>query len=89
MSRCRSRPRFPVCHAVAHDVPDHTQLAACGPRLARVTIAVILPVSTVVWLSTVLSVGCIGAGILIGGLVADRIEKLVSAEVGRDQQRQP
>lgn len=41
------------------------------------------------WLSTVLSVGCIGAGILIGGLVADRIEKLVSAEVGRDQQRQP
>ena len=59
-------------------------LAECA---ARVTIAVILPVNTVVWLSTVLSVGCIGAGILIGGLVADRIEKLVSAEVSRDQQR--
>jgi hypothetical protein len=61
-------------------------LADCA---ARVTIAIILPVNTVVWLSTVLSVGCIGAGILIGGLVADRIEKLVSAEVTRDQQRQP
>src|SRR5580698_9014244 len=36
-------------------------LAECA---ARVTIAVILPVNTVVWLSTVLSVGCIGSGIL-------------------------
>jgi hypothetical protein len=55
--------------------------------LARVTVAVILPVNTVVWLSTVLSVGCIGAGILVGGVVADRIEKLVSAEVGREQRQ--
>lgn len=60
-------------------------LAECA---ARVTIAVILPVNTVVWLSTVLSVGCIGAGVLIGGLVADRMEKLVSAEVAREQQQQ-
>jgi hypothetical protein len=60
-------------------------LAECA---ARVTVAVILPVNTVVWLSTVLSVGCIGAGVLIGGLVADRMEKLVSAEVAREQQQQ-
>jgi len=59
-------------------------LAECA---ARVTIAVILPVNTVVWLSTVLSVGCIGAGVFIGGLVADRMEKLVSAEVAREQQQ--
>jgi hypothetical protein len=58
-------------------------LAECT---AGVTIAVILPVNTVVWLSTVLSVGCIGAGVFIGGLVADRMEKLVSAEVAREQQ---
>jgi hypothetical protein len=59
-------------------------LADCA---ARVTVAVILPVNTVVWLSTVLSVGCIGAGVFIGGLVADRMEKLVSAEVAREQQQ--
>ena len=54
---------------------------------ARVTVAVTLPVNTVVWLSTVLSVGCIGAGVFIGGLVADRMQKLVSAEVAREQQQ--
>jgi intracellular septation protein A len=58
-------------------------LAECA---ARVTVAVILPVNTVVWLSTVLSAGCIGAAVLIGGLVADRMEKLVSAEVARDDE---
>ena len=59
-------------------------LAECA---ARVTVAFILPVNTVVWLTTVLSVGCIGVGILIGGLVADPIEKLVGAEAAREQQR--
>jgi hypothetical protein len=59
-------------------------LAECA---ARVAVAVTLPVNTVVWLSTVLMVGFIGAGVLIGGLVADRIEKLVSAEVAREQQQ--
>jgi hypothetical protein len=59
-------------------------LAECT---ARVTVAVILPVNTVVWLSTVLSVGCIGAGVFAGGLVADRMEKLVSAEVAREQRQ--
>jgi hypothetical protein len=59
-------------------------LAECA---ARVTLAVILPVNTVVWLSTVLSVGAIGAGVFIGGLVADRMEKLVRAEVAREQQQ--
>ncbi|HVT70173.1 MAG TPA: VC0807 family protein [Trebonia sp.] len=59
-------------------------LAECA---ARITVSVILPVSTVVWLSTVVSVGCIGAGVVIGGVVADRMEKLVSAEVAREQQQ--
>jgi hypothetical protein len=59
-------------------------LAECA---ARVTVAVILPVNTVVWLSTVLTVGAIGAGVLIGGLVADRMEKMVSAETAREQQQ--
>jgi hypothetical protein len=42
-------------------------------------------VNTVVWLSTVLTVGCISAGVVVGGLVADRMEKMVSAEVAREQ----
>jgi hypothetical protein len=57
-------------------------LAECA---ARVTVAVTLPVNAVVWLSTVLSADCIGAGVLSGGLVSDRIEKLVSAEVARER----
>lgn len=57
-------------------------LAECA---ARVTVSVVLPVNTVVWLSTVLSVGFIGAGVLVGGVVADRIEKLVRAEAAREQ----
>jgi hypothetical protein len=36
----------------------------------------------------VLSIGFIGAGVIIGGLVADRIEKLVRAEVAREQHHQ-
>jgi hypothetical protein len=62
--------------------------AGMRPFVARVTVAVTLPVNTDVWLSTVLPVGWIGAGVVIGGLVADRMEKLVSAEIAREQQQQ-
>ena len=51
-------------------------LAECA---ARVTVAFTLPVSTVVWLSTVLSVGFIGAACLVGGFFADPMEKMVRA----------
>ena len=73
-------PRFRQLEARFSVIWAGAFLAECG---ARVTIAIILPVNTVVWLSTVLSVGCIGAGVFIGGLVADRMEKLVSAEAVR------
>ncbi len=51
-------------------------LAECA---ARVTVAFTLPVGTVVWLSTVLSVGFIGAGCLVGGFCAGPMEKMVRA----------
>jgi hypothetical protein len=57
-----------------------TFLVECA---ARVSCAVILPVNTVVWLSTVLSVGCIGLGVVVSGFWADRIEKMVAAETAR------
>ena len=53
-------------------------LAECA---ARVTVAFTLPVGTVVWLSTVLSVGFIGAACLVGGFFADPMEKMVRAAV--------
>jgi hypothetical protein len=39
-----------------------------------------------VGLTTVLAAGCISAGVFIGGLAAGRMEKLVGAEVAREQQ---
>jgi hypothetical protein len=53
-------------------------LAECA---ARVTCAVTLPVNTTMWLSNVLLGVCILAAVIVGGVLADRMEKLVSAEL--------
>src|ERR1700760_165542 len=53
-------------------------LAECA---ARVTCAVPLPVNTTMWLSNVLLGVCITAAVIVGGVFADRMEKLVSAEL--------
>jgi hypothetical protein len=56
-------------------------LAECIARLAG---AYMLPVSTMVWLSTVLTLGAIGAAIMVGGVAAAPIAKMIEAEaVGR------
>ena len=52
-------------------------LADCVARLAG---AYTLPVTTMVWLSTVLTLGAIGLGITLGGIAAHPIEKMVVAE---------
>jgi hypothetical protein len=44
-----------------------------------------MPVNTVAWLSTVLSVGCIGLGVVVSGFWADRIEKMAAAETDRTE----
>ena len=52
-------------------------LADCVARLAG---AYTLPVTTMVWLSTVLTLGAVGVGIVAGGTASRPIEKMVEAE---------
>ncbi|HEY7013847.1 MAG TPA: VC0807 family protein [Streptosporangiaceae bacterium] len=52
-------------------------LADCAARLVG---AYTLPVTTMVWLSTVLTLGAIGLGITLGGIAAHPIEKMVVTE---------
>jgi hypothetical protein len=52
-------------------------LADCVARLIG---AYALPVTTMVWLSTVLTLGAIGLGITLGGIAAHPIEKMVLTE---------
>ena len=54
-----------------------TFLAECA---ARVTCAFTLPVDTVVWLATVLSIGFISAGCVAGGFFAGPMRKMAEAE---------
>jgi hypothetical protein len=52
-------------------------LAEC---IARLVGAYTLPVTMMVWLSTVLTLGAIGLGIMLGGAAAGPIEKMIRAE---------
>jgi hypothetical protein len=51
-------------------------LADCAARLAG---AYTLPVTTMVWLSTVLTLGAVGLGILAGGVAAAPIRQMIEA----------
>jgi hypothetical protein len=55
-------------------------LALLGDCIARLIGAYTLPVTTMVWLSTVLTLGAVGLGIMAGGVAARPIEKMVDAE---------
>jgi len=55
-------------------------LALLADCIARLVGAYTLPVSTMVWLSTVLTLGAVGAGILAGGMAAAPIMKMIEAE---------
>jgi hypothetical protein len=52
-------------------------LADC---IARLVGAYTLPVTTMVWLSTVMVLGAVGVGVVAGGFAARPIEKMVEAE---------
>jgi hypothetical protein len=52
-------------------------LAECIARLAG---AYMLPVTTMVWLSTVLAIGAIGVAIMVGGVAATPIAKMIETE---------
>jgi hypothetical protein len=55
--------------------PPPPSPAAAGP--------VALPVTTMVWLGTVMLLGAIGLAIIVGGLAVGPMEKMIEAETGR------
>jgi hypothetical protein len=54
-------------------------LAECAARLVG---AFTLPVPTMVWLGTVLTLSAIGVAIVVGGVAAGPIDRMIDAEVG-------
>ena len=55
-------------------------LAECGARLVG---AYTLPVATMAWLGSVLTIGAIGVAIIIGGVAAGPMERMVTREAAR------
>lgn len=52
--------------------------------VARIVLAFVLPVSTMVWLSTVLLVGSIILASVVGGVATNPIERMIEDEAGRE-----
>ncbi len=62
-------------------------LADCAARLVG---AYTLPVTTMVWMSTVLTLSAVGVGVMVGGAVAAMpILRMIETEVGRGDGREP
>ena len=55
-------------------------LAECGARLVG---AYTLPVATMAWLGSVLTIGAMGVAIIIGGVAAGPMERMVTREAAR------
>ena len=73
-------PRFHRLELMFSAVWGVTLLSECT---ARVFCAFTLPVGTMVWLSTVMTLGAIGVGILISSAFSIPMEKMVKLEAGR------
>jgi hypothetical protein len=58
-------------------------LAEVTECIVRVCCAFTLPVGTMVWLSTVLTLGSIGVGIVGGGVFSVPMETMVKDEAGK------
>lgn len=71
-------PRFRRTEMLFSVIWGITLLAEC---IARLVGAFALPVPTMVWLSTVFTITAIGIAILVGGIAAQPIEKMIDAEV--------
>jgi hypothetical protein len=70
-------PRFRRFEMLFSAIWGLALLADCVARLAG---AYALPVTTMVWLSTVLTLGSVGVGIIVGGVASRPIEKMVESE---------
>jgi hypothetical protein len=73
-------PRFRTLERRFSLVWGSALLAEC---IVRVFCAFTLPVGTMVWLSTVLTLGAIGIGIVGGGFFSVPMETMVKAEAGK------
>ena len=73
-------PRFHRLELMFSAVWGVTLLSECA---ARVFCAFTLPVGTMVWLSTVMTLGAIAVGILISSAFSIPMEKMVKLEAGR------
>jgi len=70
-------PRFRRLELLFSTVWGLALLAECGARLVG---AYTLPVTTIVWLGTVMTLGAIGVAIMAGGAAAGPIQKMIDAE---------
>ena len=70
-------PRFRRLELLFSTIWGLALLAECGARLAG---AYTLPVTTMVWLGTVMALGAIAVAIVAGGAAAGPIQKMIDAE---------
>jgi len=73
-------PRFGRLERIFSAVWGVTLLTEC---VTRVICAFTLPVNTMVWLSTVMTISAIGAGVIIGGPISGSMRKMVLLGAGR------
>lgn len=73
-------PRFRQLERMFSLVWGVTLLGEC---VLRVFLAFTLPVSTMVWLSTVMTIGAISVGMMVSGVFSVPIEKMVRQEASR------
>ncbi len=71
--------RFRRLEALFSVIWGSALLAECAARLVG---AFTLPVTVMVWLGTVLTLGAIGLAVITGGIAAQPIQKMVDAEAG-------
>jgi hypothetical protein len=70
-------PRFRRLELVFSTIWGMALLAECAARLVG---AYTLPVTTMVWLGTVITLGAIGVAIVVGGAAAGPIQQMIDAE---------
>jgi hypothetical protein len=70
-------PRFRRLELLFSTIWGLVLLAECAARLVG---AYTLPVTTMVWLSTVMALGAIGVAMIAGGAAAGPIQKMIDAE---------
>jgi hypothetical protein len=70
-------PRFRRLELLFNAIWGVTLLAECAARLAG---AYLLPVTTMVWLGTVMTLGAIAVAIVAGGAAAGPLQKMIDAE---------